>query len=345
MKKRLSIYVVLLLVVLFTMSMLAGCSQKPAETAPATEQPADTTTPAEPAAPAKQIFVNIGTGGTAGTYFPLGGAFAEVWNKDIPGVNATATSTGASVANINLLKEGNVEAVIIQNDIASYAETGTIMFDGAAFPEIRGLCTLYSEPLQLVTIDSDIKTVADLKGKRVAVGAIGSGVEANARQIIAAAGLDFDKDIDPKFLSFSEASTGLKDKQLDAAFLVAGIPTAAIVDLSTQNDVFVVPIDGDVAKNLMTKYPFYTEYTIPAATYKGQTEDAKTLSVRSMLAVSSTLDEELAYNMIKAIYENGDRITAAHNVGKDITLETALNGMGIPVHPGAQKYFDEKGIK
>jgi len=345
MKKKVSIYVVLLLVVLFTMSMLTGCSEKPADTKPAADQPATTETPAAPAEPAKQVFVNIGTGGTAGTYFPLGGAFAEIWNKDIPGVNATATSTGASVANVNLLKEGKVETVIIQNDIASYSETGTIMFDGAAFPEIRGLCTLYSEPLQLVTTDATIKTVADLKGKRVAVGAIGSGVEANARQIIAAAGLDFDKDIDPKFLSFSEASTGLKDKQLDAAFLVAGVPTAAIVDLSTQNDVFVVPIDGDTAKNLMEKYPFYTEFTIPAETYKGQAADAKTLSVRSMLACSSTLDEELAYNMVKSIYENGERITAAHNVGKDITLDTALQGMGITVHPGAQKYFDEKGIK
>lgn len=320
MRKRISIYVSLLLILLLTMSMLAGCSEK-------------------------QVFINIGTGGTAGTYFPLGGAFAEIWNKDIPKINATATSTGASVANVNLLKEGKVDVVIIQNDIAFYSETGTIMFADGAFSDIKGLCTLYSEPLQLVTTDKNVKTVADLKGKRVAVGAIGSGVEANARQIIAAAGLDFEKDINPKFLSFSEASTGLKDKQLDAAFLVAGIPTAAIVDLSTQNDVFVVPIDGDVANNLMSEYAFYTEFVIPAGTYKGQTEDAKTLSVRAMLAVSSKLDNDLAYGMVKSIYENSDRITAAHNVGKDITLDKALNGIGIAVHPGAQKYFDEKGIK
>lgn len=336
MKKKLSIFALLLVVVL-SLGIFTACAQKPADAPAGSAQPAP--------APAKQVFVNIGTGGTAGTYFPLGGAFAEIWNKDIPGVNATAQSTGASVANVNLLKEGKVEVVIIQNDIASYSETGTIMFDGAAFADIRGLATLYSEPLQLITTDPSVKTVADLKGKRVAVGAIGSGVEANARQIIAAAGLDFEKDIDPKFLSFSEASTGLKDKQLDAAFLVAGVPTAAIVDLSTQNEVYVVPIDGDVAKTLLEKYPFYTEYTIPAATYKGQTADAKTLSVRAMLAVSSKLDEELAYNMVKSIYENSARITAAHNVGKDITKDTALQGIGITVHPGAQKYFDEQGIK
>jgi len=334
MRKRISIFLSLLLLV-FLVAGLTGCSEKPA----------DSGTGEKPSTPGQQIFINIGTGGTAGTYFPLGGAFAEIWNKDISGVNATATSTGASVANVNLLKEGNVEVVIIQNDIASYAETGTVLFDGNAFPDIRGLCTLYSEPLQLVTTDKNIKSVADLKGKRVAVGAIGSGVEANARQIIAAAKLDFEKDIDPKFLSFAEASTGLKDKQLDAAFLVAGVPTAAIVDLSTQNEVFVVPIDGDVAKSLMTDYPFYTEFIIPAGTYKGQTADVQSLSVRAMLAVTSKLDESLAYNMVKSIYENSERVTAAHKVGKDITKDTALDGIGITVHPGAQKYFNEQGIK
>jgi len=335
MQKRVSIFFSLLLVV-FLITGLTGCSEKPANSDSAADSPST---------PGQQTFINIGTGGTAGTYFPLGGAFAEIWNKDIPGINATATSTGASVANVNLLKEGNVEVVIIQNDIASYAETGTVLFEGDAYPDIRGLCTLYSEPLQLITIDKNVKSVADLKGKRVAVGAIGSGVEANARQIIAAAGLDFENDIDPKFLSFAEASTGLKDRQLDAAFLVAGVPTAAIVDLSTQNEVFVVPIDGDVAKSLMTDYPFYTEFIIPAGTYKGQSEDVKSLSVRAMLAVNANLDEGLAYNMVKSIYENSERITAAHNVGKDITKDTALSGIGITVHPGAQKYFDEQGIK
>ncbi|NYB73468.1 TAXI family TRAP transporter solute-binding subunit [Sedimentibacter hydroxybenzoicus DSM 7310] len=332
MKKRVSIFLSLLLVVFLVMG-LTGCG---------TETNTDSDSGEETPKSSGQVFINIGTGGTAGTYFPLGGAFAEIWNNDISGINATATSTGASVANVNLLKEGEVEVVIIQNDIASYAETGTVLFEGEPYPNIRGLCTLYSEPLQLVTTDKSIKTVADLKGKRVAVGAIGSGVEANARQIIAAAGLDFENDINPKFLSFAEASTGLKDKQLDAAFLVAGVPTAAIVDLSTQNDVFVVPIDGKVAENLMSTYPFYTEFIIPAATYKGQTEDVKSLSVRAMLAVNDNLDEELAYNMVKSIYENSDRITAAHNVGKDITKDTALDGIGITLHPGAQRYFDEQ---
>lgn len=328
MKKSLA----LLLVAVLAMFAFAGCS-KPAEEGGG-----------EAAAPAETVFVNIGTGGTAGTYFPLGGAFAEIWNNKIEGINATAQSTGASVANINLLKDGKVEVVIVQNDVAWYASRGEVMFDGDKYEEIRGLCTMYSEPLQIVTTDPEIKTVADLKGKKIAVGAIGSGVEANARQIIAAAGLDFENDIDAKFLSFSEASSGLKDKQVDAAFLTAGIPTAAIQDLSAQHDVNVVAIDGEIAEKLLADYKFFTKFVVPANTYKGQTEDINTLTVKSMLAVSSELDENLAYELTKQIYENHDRVVAAHNVGKYIVAETANDGMSVELHPGAAKYFKEAGV-
>jgi len=321
----------LLLVAVLAMFAFAGCS------APAEEG-------GEAAAPAETVFVNIGTGGTAGTYFPLGGAFAEIWNNKIEGINATAQSTGASVANINLLKDGKVEVVIVQNDVAWYASRGEVMFDGDKFEEIRGLATMYAEPLQIVTTDPEIKTVADLKGKKIAVGAIGSGVEANARQIIAAAGMDFENDIDAKFLSFSEASSGLKDKQVDAAFLTAGIPTAAIQDLSAQHEVTVVAIEGAVAEKLLTDYKFFTEFTVPANTYKGQTEDVQTLTVKSMLAVSSNLDEDLAYELTKQIYENHDRVVAAHNVGKYIVAETANDGMSVELHAGAAKYFKEAGV-
>lgn len=339
----------LLMVLILSFSLLAGCANEPEVVA---ETPAETTaaeeTPTEEPAPVDEpvsfddIFVNIGTGGTAGTYFPLGGAFAEIWNQNIDGINATAQSTGASVANINLLMDKKVEVVIVQNDTALYAYAGEKMFEGQTFEGIRGLSTLYSEPLQIVTSDPTIKTVADLKGKKLAVGAIGSGVEANARQIIAAAGMDFETDIDAKFLSFAEASAGLKDKQVDAAFLTAGIPTAAIQDLSAQNDVFIVAIEGDIANTLKTDYKFFTDYVIPANTYKGQTEDVNTLTVKSMLVVSTEMSDELAYELTKQIYENLDRVLLAHNVGKFITLDTALDAMPIPVHPGAQKYFDEQ---
>jgi TRAP transporter TAXI family solute receptor len=338
----------LLMVLILSFSLLAGCAKDPE---PVVETPAAPTTEAPVAvdpAPVDEpvvfdnIFVNIGTGGTAGTYFPLGGAFAEIWNTNIKGINATAQSTGASVANINLLMDKKVEVVIVQNDTALYAHVGEKMFEGQTFEGIRGLATLYSEPLQIVTTDPNIKSVADLKGKRLAVGAIGSGVEANARQIIAAAGMDFEKDIDAKFLSFAEASAGLKDKQVDAAFLTAGIPTAAIQDLSAQNDVYIVAIEGDIANTLKTDYKFFTDYVIPANTYKGQTEDVNTLTVKSMLCVSTEMSDELAYELTKQLYTNLDRVVLAHNVGKFITLDTALEAMPVPVHPGAQKFFDEQ---
>jgi hypothetical protein len=323
-----------LIAVVMVMGLFVGCANKPSEKTPGAETEKN----------AEQVFVNLGTGGTAGTYFPLGGAFAEIWNKSIDGINATAQSTGASVANINLLKDKEIEVAIVQNDVAWYTEIGEEMFKEGKYADIRGLVTLYSEPLQIITTDPSIKTIMDLKGKRIAVGAIGSGVEANARQIIAAAGLDFEKDIDAKFLSFSEASAGLKDKQVDVAFLTAGIPTAALQDLGAQNDITVIPVDGDIADKLMAKYKFFTEFTIPANTYNGQTEDVKTLTVKAMLVVNADLDEDMAYQMVKAIYDNQDRIVAAHNVGKSITKETALDGMSVTVHPGAAKYFEEEGI-
>ncbi|MEK6266689.1 MAG: TAXI family TRAP transporter solute-binding subunit [Clostridium sp.] len=323
-----------LIAVVMVMGLFTGCANNSAEKTPG----------AESEKKAEQVFVNLGTGGTAGTYFPLGGAFAEIWNQSIDGINATAQSTGASVANINLLKDKKIEVAIVQNDVAWYTETGAEMFKEGKYEDIRGLVTLYSEPLQIITTDPSIKTIMDLKGKRIAVGAIGSGVEANARQIIAAAGLDFEKDIDAKFLSFSEASAGLKDKQVDVAFLTAGIPTAALQDLGAQNDITVIPVEGAVAEKLMAEYKFFTEFTIPANTYNGQTEDVKTLTVKAMLVVNADLDEDIAYQMVKVIYDNQDRIIAAHNVGKSITKETALDGMSVTVHPGAERYFKEEGI-
>lgn len=342
MKKSMSL--LLVLVLMFT--LLVGCTQDEDQPATTTQAAADTTEgETEVATDAEvvfdNVFVNIGTGGTAGTYFPLGGAFAEIWNTNIKGINATAQSTGASVANINLLMDNKVEVVIVQNDTALYAHDGVMMFEGQEFSKLRGLATLYSEPLQIVTTDASIKSVADLKGKKIAVGAIGSGVEANARQIIAAAGMDFEKDIDAKFLSFAEASAGLKDKQVDAAFLTAGIPTAAIQDLSAQNDVYIVAIEGDVAATLKDNYKFFTDYVIPANTYSGQTTDVNTLTVKSMLCVSADLDEALAYALTKQIYENLDRVVLAHSVGKYITKETAMEAMPIELHPGAARYFNE----
>lgn len=333
----------LVMVLVLGISLLVGCAPKAPEPAPA-PAPAETPAPAPEPAPAETFYLNIATGGTAGTYFPLGGAFAEIWNANIPGANVTAQSTGASTANINLLFDKKIEIAMVQNDIAWYSYNGEAMFEGQEFSDLRGMAILYNEPMQMISIDPTVKSMADLKGKRVSVGAIGSGNEANARQIIAAAGLDFDKDIQPRFLPYSETISGMKDKQIDVAIFTTGMPNAGIQELALQSDIFVVPFDSDVTAKLMADYPYFTELTMPANTYKGQTVDVPTITVKAMLVVSADMSDELAYELTKQIYENHDRVVAAHTVGQFITAENALKGMPIPLHPGAEKYFKEIGI-
>lgn len=297
--------------------------------------------PEEPSGKAETVFINIATGGTAGTYMPLGVAFAEIWEKNIDGINATVETTGASVANVNLLREGQVEIIFVQNDISYYAETGTEVFDDSKYEDIRGLATLYPETVQIVAIEGKgIETLADLKGKKIAVGAAGSGTEANARQILGAAGITYD-DINAQYLSFADAANNLKDGNIDAAFVTAGFPTAAIQDISSQHKVKLVSVEDDIADKLIDEYPFYTKITIPAGTYEGQSDDVKAIAVSAMLAVSADMDDDLAYDLVKTLYSDPERIKLAHTVGDMITAETALDGMSITVHPGAQKFFDE----
>jgi len=285
-------------------------------------------------------FLNIATGGTAGTYYPIGGAMSEILNNEIKGMNASAQSTGATVANINMLKEGQVDLAIVQNDITYYAANGTEMFEGKKVENIKGIATLYPETCQIVTLDGKgIKSIADLKGKRVAVGAMGSGAEANARQILAAYG-STSADIDEQFLSFSEAASAVKDGNVDAAFLTAGYPTAAVQDIASQNKVRLLPVEAAKADALIAKYPFYTKVTIPAGTY-GMTEPVEAISVMAMLVCSDKVDDALGYEVTKALFTHLDRIQAAHAAAKAITKEGATKGMPIPMNAGAEKFFKE----
>lgn len=286
-------------------------------------------------------FLNIATGGTAGTYYPIGGAMAEILNKDIKGMNASAQSTGATVANINMLKEGSVDLAIVQNDITYYAVNGTEMFKDKKVDNIRGIATLYPETCQFVTLDnSGIKSIQDLKGKKVAVGAAGSGAEANARQILEAYGITYN-DIEVQYLSFAEGASALKDGNVDAAFLTAGYPTASVQDISSQNKIRLLPVDSDKAEALIAKYPFYTKTTIPAGTYAGFNEEVQTISVMAMLVATDKVDDKLGYEIAKAIFSNLDRLQAAHSVGKLITKDGAMKGMSLPMNAGAEKFFKE----
>lgn len=309
--------------------LITGCSQSQPQSG-------------EPQKAADKKFINIATGGTAGVYFPLGGAIAEILNKNVPGANATAQSTGASVANVNMLTQGNVQVAFVQNDIAYYASNGTEMFKDKKVDSLKSLAALYPETVQIVTLDkTGIKDIADLKGKRVAVGAAGSSVTANAQHVLEAYGLTFE-DIKPQYLSFGEAANGLKDGNIDAAFVSAGYPTAAIQDISAQHKVVLLSVAGDKADQLIKKYPFYQKVEIPAGTYSNQDQAVTSLGAKAMLVVTDKMDEQTAYDITKAIFSNLDQLKAAHNVGKLISKESAKEGISIPMHPGAEKFFNEK---
>ncbi|EHG21168.1 hypothetical protein HMPREF9334_01100 [Selenomonas infelix ATCC 43532] len=287
-------------------------------------------------------FLNIGTGGTAGTYYPIGGAMAEILNKEIPGMSASAQSTGASVANVNMLGVGTIDLATVQNDIAYYAANGTEMFVDKKVDGLKGIASLYPETCQFVTLKaSGIKSLSELKGKRVAVGAVGSGVEANVRQILAAYGISYD-DIDAQYLSFAEGASALKDGNVDVAVLTAGYPTASVQDIAAQNPVRLLPVEEEIADALIAQYPFYTKTIIPAGTYVGFNEPVPSVAVMAMLVAGPTVNEELGYKVTKAIFSHLDRLQAAHAVGKQITRDSVKAGMSLPMNEGAEKYFNEK---
>lgn len=288
--------------------------------------------------------ISIATGGTGGVYFPLGGALASIYNTHVPGVRATAESTGAALANLDLIRKGEVEVAFTQNDITYYAFTGTEMYaeEKEPFANLKGMAVLYPEIIQLVTLtNADVNTVKDLTGKRVAIGAQGSGTEANANHILEAHGLKQEDLAEVHPISFAQAVMQMRNGEVDAAFVTAGIPTAAIGEMATTMDIRIIPIASDRIRDLTSRYPFYVEVVIPAGTYAEQSEDITTTAVMAMLVVSSELPERLVYNMTQAIFEHRDYIVNTHDRGKDIMLETALIGMPVDLHPGAASFFED----
>jgi uncharacterized protein len=288
----------------------------------------------------------IATGGTSGTYYPLGGGLAQIFTEKAK-INSSAQSTGASVENMRLLKDGQVDLAFTQGDIADYASKGAVMFkDTGAIKNLRAIASLYNETVQIVVPkDSPIKSVQDLKGKRVSVGAPGSGTEANALQMLEIYGLKFEDLGKAEHLDFGESSNHLKDGNIDAAFVTAGTPTAAVNELAATKGVNIVGMDDEHIKQLIAKYPYYAEQPIPIGTYPGFEQDVKTVAVKAQLVVRAELDETMVYNLTKALYENLDQMQKVHKKAEQIKLETALEGVSLELHPGAAKYFAEKGIK
>jgi TRAP transporter TAXI family solute receptor len=293
-------------------------------------------------APAANNLV-LATGGTAGTYYPLGGAMAKIWNSKIKDMNVTAQTTGASAENVRLINKKEVELALVQSDTLDFAFNAKEAFK-EPLKGMNAIAVLYPEIIQVVVgAASPIKSIADLKGKKVGVGAPGSGTEANFRQLLDAYGMK-KEDVNAQFLSFAESAEAYKDKHIDAFIVTAGIPNAGIMDVSTQNEIRILNIPADVAAKLTKKYPFLAAVKVPANTYKGQTAEVTTMAVNAVLIAGNSMSNEIAYNLTKALFDNQADLATAHAKGKEMSLKYAVKGVSIPYHPGAVKYYKEKGL-
>ena len=304
-----------------------------------------TTSPMALAASKEQL--TMGTGGEAGTYFAVGGVLANVLNEKNPDImSVNVVSTGGSADNLQNMAFGIYQLATVQSDVMTYAYNGTRSFEQTgAVPNVRILAGLYAETVQIVTTNPDIKTVADLKGKAVCVGDQNSGTYFNAKDVFEAYGMDVDNkdDVIAIFQSFAASTESLKDGKIDAAFLTAGAPTTSVVDLGTAKSVYLVSIDDEHMAKLLEACPFYAKYTIGKGVYTTP-EDCQTVTVKATLVADAAVSDEVAYAIVKTIFENKEEITAAHAKGAELDLVFATDGMAIPFHPGAAKYFAENGI-
>jgi TRAP transporter TAXI family solute receptor len=292
---------------------------------------------------AAKTFLSIATGGTSGTYYPIGGAIAQAVSKGT-NIQATAETSNASVANVNLVATKDIEVAFVQNDITFWAYTGKVMFK-SPLRNLRAIAALYPEHVQVITAkNSNIATMDDLKGKRVGVGAPGSGVEGDVRAILQVAGLKY-SDMRTDFLDFGATTSRFKDNQIDAGFVVAGFPTASVMDLATTKDISLIDFTPDFMEKLTKEFPYFINSKIPANTYRGVDKDITTPAVMAILVTHDEIPDDVIYEFTKAMFTNIADIHAAHAKSKEITLKTALDGLTVPLHPGAAKFYKEQGIK
>lgn len=288
-------------------------------------------------------FINVLAGGTAGVYYPLAVALSKVYGEAIPDSRTSVQATKASVENLNLLQSGRGEIAFTLGDslLLGYQGDEEAGFK-APLDKLRGLAAIYPNYIQIVaTADSGIKTLDDLKGKRVSVGAPKSGTELNARAILGAAGLSYDDLGKVEYLPFAESVELMKNRQLDATLQSAGLGVASIRDLAASVAIEVVAVPAELVEQIGTPY---VAATIPAGTYTGQDADVPTAAVINFLATHDEVSDDLAYAMTKALWENLGELQAAHAAAKDIKPDQAVAGMPVPLHPGAEKYYKEQGL-
>jgi TRAP transporter TAXI family solute receptor len=289
-------------------------------------------------------FINVLTGGTSGVYYPMGVALSQIYGKAMPDAKVSVQSTKASAENLNLLQAGRGEIAFTLGDALSDAWKGDAEAGFAApLKKLRGIAGIYPNYIQIVaSADSGIHTLADLKGKRISVGAPKSGTELNARAVLKAAGLSYKDFAKVEYLPFGESVELMKNRQLDVTLQSAGLGVASLRDLAAAMKIVVVPIPADVVAKVGD--PAYQPATVPAGTYEGQTQDVPTVAIQNFLVSHTGVSNDTAYKMTKALWENLDALVAAHAAGKQIKRENALKGMPLPLHPGAEQYYREAGM-
>ena len=291
---------------------------------------------------AKSEDLTFATGGEAGTYYAFGTVLAQ-HVSDKTDTSVTAIVGNGSQANVEDLDAGAVQLAFCQSDVMSYAYAGTNLFaDAGAVDSFSVVAALYMEQVQIVTMNPDIKSVADLKGKTVSIGATGSGVYFNALDILGAYGIS-EKDIDAQYLNFADSADNLKDGKIDAAFIVSGAPTTAITDLATGGNVYLVSLDDEHIDSLIAKSPYYSKNVIAKDVY-GTDEDIVTVAVAAVVIARNDVSEDAVYNFVSSIFDNLDEVTAAHAKGAECSVDFAASITDVPYHPGAVKYFADKGI-
>ena len=340
MKKFLS-----LILALGMVASLAGCGGSSSSGDDSDDNSSDSSTSA-PAASAKLSFV---TGGESGTYYAFGSVIAQHATNNTD-VSVTGLVGNGSKSNVEELADGNAELAFCQSDVMAYAYNGTNLFENP-IDCFSTVAALYMEDVQIVTTDPSIKTVADLAGKNVSVGAAGSGVYFNAVDILSAYGLgDLDADgkftkINATYQSFGDSADSLKDGKIDAAFIVAGAPTTAIMDLSTTKAAYLVSLDDAHIDELLAASPYYTKHVIPAGTYNGQDENVATFGIKCLLCVSENMSDDLVYEITSILYENRDRLKDLHPA-LSYASQTGFMYEDLPIelHPGAERYYAEQGL-
>ena len=307
---------------------------------------ADSAAPAEstpaPAAPSgEKVKITLATGGTSGTYYAVGGVLGTVLGPKLTLSELSVESTGASKANVNMITDGEAQMAILQSDVINYAHNGTNTFEGEVEDNALWIAGIYNETVQILA-KPGINNVADLKGKTVCVGDVGSGTEVNAWQVLSAAGLTKD-DIKVVNGSFQDGVDQLKDGKIDAAFTVAGAPTTAIVDYATTNELNLVSLSDSELAAIRSEYPFLVQDNLPAGTYTGQTRDVVCVAVQAALVASEDLSEDVVYEITKGLFENKAELEAGH--AKFGFLDPTIASVGtVPLHPGAEKYYKEIGV-